>query len=59
MALKEVFPNLLLIAEDEDESMQFKCYASWGIPQNLNFIHVFHVLKLESADSLLLWSMPF
>ena len=49
MALKEVFPNLLLIAEDEDESMQFKCYASWGIPQNLNFIHVFHVLELESV----------
>ena len=59
MALKEVFPNLILIAEDKDESMQFGCYASWGIPQNLNFIHAFHVLELKSADSLLLWSMPF
>lgn len=59
MAFKEVFPNLLPIAEEEEEPMQFGCYASWGIPQNLNFIRAFHVLELESADSLLLWSMPF
>ena len=59
MALKEVFPYLSLIVEDEDESVQFGCHASWGIPQNLNFIHAFHVLELGSADSLWLWSMPF
>lgn len=46
MAFKEVFPNLLPIAEDEEEPMQFGCYASWGIPQNLNFIRAFHVLGI-------------